>query len=234
VLNHLASAAEPHVQGNPVFCGYPAVERTGMLLITSNKGMVGAYDHNIIALASEHLMVRDIPAEVVTLGTVGKAAMLRRGYHIHADFSLLDDTARDADLTPVAQIVLEGFHNRVFDEFFVAYTQFKTGSRLQPTILQLLPIRPISAKVREYLYEPSPEDLLMALMPKIIRFQIHQAFLEAATAENASRVIAMRTATKNATDLVDHLKLNYNKVRQQTITAELVDILGGSAALSEN
>jgi len=159
VLNHLASAAEPHVQGNPVFCGYPAVERTGMLLITSNKGMVGAYDHNIIALASEHLMVRDIPAEVVTLGTVGRAAMLRRGYHIHADFSLLD---------------------------------------------------------------------------KIIRFQIHQAFLEAATAENASRVIAMRTATKNATDLVDHLKLNYNKVRQQTITAELVDILGGSAALSEN
>jgi len=235
VLNHLASAAEPYVQENPIFCGYPSVKRTGLLLITSSRGMVGAYDHSVIALASEHLKGRDLPAKVITFGRVGRNAMLRQGYDIHADFSLLDDAARGADLTPAARVVLDGFHKRLFDEVFVVYTQFKPGSRLQPTVFQLLPIRPeLSSQTHEYLYEPSQADLLMALIPRTIRFQIYRAFLEAVTAENTSRVTAMRTATKNAADLMDHLKLNYNKVRQQTVTAELIDILGGSTALSKN
>jgi len=160
--------------------------------------------------------------------------MLREGHHIHADFGLLDDRADITAMTPVARVILDGFRDRRFDEVVIAHTQFEPGARLRPAVRQLLPLGP-SAPVewRDYIYEPDPHELLLGLLPRVIRFQLYQMFLESLMAENMSRGVAMRAATQNAADIVDRLTIGYNKARQEAITAELMDILGGSAALVE-
>jgi F-type H+-transporting ATPase subunit gamma len=136
------------------------------------------------------------------------------------------------DLTPLARLLLDGYSEGNFDEVSIAYTRFREGTRLQPVVRQLLPIAPPQdIRPRQYIYEPSPLELLRALLPRIIRFQLYEAFLESLAAENTSRMVAMRTATSNAGDIVSDLSLSYNKARQEAITSELMDILGGTAAL---
>lgn len=235
VLNHLASAAESRVRDDPMFCGYSDVRRLGLLLITSNRGMVGSYNQYIISLATRYLEAHRSAAEVITIGRVGRNAMLRQNRQIHADFSQLTDHDDITALTPVARVVLDGFHDRVFDEVAIAYTQFHIGARIKPIIRPLLPLCPTpTVERRQYIYEPAPEELLMALLPRLIRFQIYQAFLEALAAENASRMAAMHNATQNAHHLIDELTISYHKTRQQEITSELLDIMGGASALDQD
>ncbi|MBC7235939.1 MAG: ATP synthase F1 subunit gamma, partial [Chloroflexi bacterium] len=228
VLTHLASAAEPELETNPMFCGYRQVERIGMLLITSNKGMAGPYNYNMLERANAYIEAQRAPVELITIGREGREAMLRRGREIHADFILPEDAIELSDMNPVAQVVLDGFSQRHFDEMVLAYTQFQPGARLVPTVRPLLPFCPEApSERREYVYEPEPAELLRSLLPRVIRFQIFQAYLESLMAENTSRQVAMRAATQNAEDLVQDLTMTYNKARQQAITAELADLLGG-------
>ncbi len=234
VLNHLASAAESGIQENPIFCGYPDVKRIGMLLITSSRGMVGTYNLDVIALANDYYHTSALPVEFVTIGKAGREALLRQGFSIHADFDHLGDLPGINDLAPVAQVLLDGYRERAFDKVTMLYTQFRPGARLQPTIRQLLPItleRPVHA--REYLYEPEPQELLTTLLPRLIRFQVYEAFMESLCAENTARMLAMRSATRNADELMGSLTMSYNKARQQAITAEIMDILGGASVMEE-
>lgn len=232
VLAHLATAAESYVRTNPMFCGHARVDRIGMLLITSDRGMVGTYNHNVIVMASRYIESRHMPVELVTIGKVGRDAMLRRGYHIHAEFAQLADTIDIAAMSPVAGVLLDGFRDRIFDQAVVAHTQFRHRARMRPTVQQLLPLCPLDiAQPRPYIYEPDPEQLLQALLSRLVRFQIYQAFLESLAAETVSRMVAMHTASENASDLVDHLTITYNKARQQAITREISDIMGGATAL---
>jgi len=235
VLNHLASAAESVIHEHPMFCGYSNVNRTGMLLITSDRGMAGAYDHNVVSLATQYIESRNLKAELITIGKMGRTMMLREDYQIHAEFSSLSDKVDITDLTPVARVLLDGFRDRVFDEAVICYTEFQSGARLKPTIRQLLPICPGEAPTRrEYIYEPDPAELLQALLPRLIRFQIFQAFLESLAAENTSRMVAMHAATQSANDIIGNLTISYNKARQQAITAEINDIFGGTSALDKD
>lgn len=232
VLNHLAAAAEAGVRANPLFCGYSAVDRIGMLLITSDRGMVGAYDANILTAAARYIEAHEQRVQVITIGKVGRTAMLRQGVPIHAEFTSLGDDIDISDLTPVARVIQEGFDRRTFDQVVIAYTQFRPGARLKPAVRQLLPVCPEDvSNARAYIYEPSPSELLMALLPRLIRFQIYQAFLESQAAENTSRMVAMHAATQNASDIIGGLSISYNKARQQAITSEMLDILGGASAL---
>ncbi len=228
ILTHLASAAESYARESPFFCGYSDVQRLAMLLISSDRGMVGTYNLDIIALATDLCYRSPVPVEVITIGKIGRDAMLRRGFSIHADFSQLGDVSDITAMTPVARVLLDGFNERVFDRVTMVYTQFGPGARLRPTARQLLPIcpeRPTSS--REYIYEPEPQELISALLPRLIRFQVYEAFLEALCAENVSRMMAMRSATRNAEELIEHLTISYNKARQQAITAEILDIVSG-------
>lgn len=231
VLNHLASESEAQVRENPMFCGYAQVKRIGILLITSDKGLAGAYNHEILTLVSRYVGAQRAPAVFITIGKTGRDAMLQQGHTIHAEFGPLSDTADITAMMPVARVLLDGFADRTFDEVVVAYTQFQPGAQLKPAIRQLLPVSPEQvAERREYLYEPEPQELLLALLPRLIHFQIYQAFLESLAAEHQSRRMAMHNATENADELIAHLRLSYNKARQQEITSELVDILGGTNA----
>lgn len=236
VLSHLASAAEAEIRDNPMFSGYDALHCIGLIVMTSNRGMVGAYNHNVIALVREYAenlknQIADIAFEALTIGKVGRNALLHLDYHIYADWEL-DDKVDITALTPIARAVLDGFQERAFEQVMIAYTPFRRGMRLQPRIQQLLPLAPMTpSERREYIYEPTPQELLLSLLPRIVRFQIYQAFLESLVAENMSRMTAMQSATQNAEHLVEQLTLAYNKARQQAITAELLDIIGGSAEM---
>jgi len=115
----------------------------------------------------------------------------------------------------------------------IAYNQFLGGVRFSPTVRQLLPIQPEETTRRQYIYEPDPQSLLAELVPMVLRFQLFQAVLDALTAETAARMLAMRVATRNAQDLIERLRVNYNKARQQAITNEMLDIVGGSSAVQQ-
>ena len=233
VLNHLAASAEASLRENPLFCGHAPIRRTAILLVTSNRGMAGAYDQNAISMALRRIDAAMAQVETITVGRVGRDEMLRRGTPIHADFSHLDDKLDIEAITPVARVILDGFRKRVFDECVMVYTRFAEGAKLKAVARELLPIcaNPIE-RPRDYIYEPSPDKMVERLLAQILRFQIYAALLESLAAENTSRAVAMRTATHNANDLVGDLQIRYNKVRQQAITAELLDILGGSSAQS--
>jgi F-type H+-transporting ATPase subunit gamma len=232
VLNHLASAADVQVRENPLFCGYSQIDKIGMLLITSDRGMVGAYDGNILAMANGYIKAHAGRVQVITIGKVGRTAMLRQGVPIHAEFTNLSDNLDITDMTPVARVLLDGFSSHLFDEVVIAYTQFRKGVRLKPEIRQLLPVCPeAQPETRTYIYEPEPSALLMALLPRLVRFQLYQAYLESLAAENTARMVAMHAATENATEIIGDLTISYNKARQQAITSEILDILGGASAL---
>lgn len=232
VLSHLASAADSYVQESPFFCGYSDVKRLAVLLISSDKGMVGTYNLDLVALAASFCRSSSLPVELITIGKVGRDAMLHQGFQIHADFSQLVDATDITAMTPVAHVVLDGFRERVFDRVAIIYTQFRPGARLRPMVRQLLPIclqQP--PKLYTYIYEPEPQELISILLPQWIRFQIYEAFLEALVAENVSRMMAMHSATRNAQGLIEHLVMSYNKARQEKITAEIMDVIGGIGML---
>ena len=235
VLTDLASADEDYVRQEPLFAGYGSDETLGMLLISGDKGMVGAFNQNIIAHATRYIRSADRNAQIITVGKLGREMMLREGYAIHADFSGMDDRADINDMMPLVQVLMDGFRQGVFDRVVVAYTPSRAGARLQPVVRPLLPIQPPhTVSPRQYYYDPNPHELLQALLPRLIRFQVYQAFLESLAAENVSRMLAMHAATKNADELMGRLTVSYNKARQQMITSEIMDILGGSAALDDN
>ena len=229
LLTHLAWADEEAVRANPLFCGYDQIDSVGMILITSNKGLVGSYNHNLLAQALR--VVEHRPAvKAITLGRQGQLAMLRRGVPIHADVHLPEERVELDDLAPVAQIAIEGMNQRQFDEVVLIHTLYHEGARLQVTTRRLLPVCPEApTERRNYVYEPEPEELFRSLLPRVIRFQLFEAYMESLVAENVSRMVAMRAATQNADDVIKDLTLAYNKARQQAITAEMADLLGERA-----
>ena len=229
VLNHLAATAAAQLAGNPVFCGHDAVERIGLLVISSDKGMVGSFNSDIVAHAVGYAEQQTVPVDVIALGRIGRESMLGRGYPVHADFASTE-SPETAEISSVAQVLLQGFGGRSFQEVVMVFATGGRGTPIHPLTRPLLPLRPSEGEVhREYIYEPDPEELLRGLLPRIIRFQVFQAHLESLIAENMSRRMAMRTATLNANDLIGDLSRSYNKARQENITAEMVDLLGGSA-----
>jgi len=233
VLAHLAEAAGPEIADEPLFRGRKEIRHIGAVLITSQRGMAGAYDHNVVMRAQSFASGVGVPVAFVTIGRVGREAMLRQGYKIHADLAFRDNLTL-IDVTPLARLLLDSFVEGVFDRIVLIYTQFHSGARLEPTVQELLPIVSTTSKRhRSYIYEPSIEALIRSLVPRVVRFQLYQALLESFAAENASRAVAMRSATQNAQSLLEDLSLSYNKARQQAITEELRDLLGGSMGYEE-
>jgi len=229
VLTHLATAAV-EMSSLPVFKERTPVRRIAVLVFTSNLGMVGAYDDNVLAVALRHAASPEIECEYITIGRTGRNALLHQGRVIHADFSPLDDKADITQLTPIAQVALDGYEQGLYDQVWIASTRFQASARLQPGSWRLLPIQPPKAvRARQYIYEPDPDQIVQALVPRIVRFQIYQAFLEAMATENAARTVAMQTASHNAADLIKHLNISYSNARQQAITSELRDIVATGA-----
>lgn len=213
-----------------------SVNRTLVLLITADRGLAGGFNSNVIRLASTYMNgCRDegVGVEVVTVGRKGRNWLLRYDPVIRADFTGMPDNPRSYDIDPITRILVDDFTDGQFDEVVMIYTRFVNTVQQIPTVQKLLPIEPAEAPVTmapSYLFEPSPEAVLSQVLYGFIEVQVLQAVYESIASEHSARMVAMHNATDAANELIDSLTLTYNKARQEGITSELMDIIGGSVA----
>jgi F-type H+-transporting ATPase subunit gamma len=232
LLTHLAAQRRETEEMHPLLQERP-VDKVAMVLLTSDRGLCGAFNTNIIRQALEYIEALPVPVDVVAVGRKGRDIMLRRGQSLVAEFSDLPAQPTLADLTPIARIVLDGFLDGTYD-----------------TVKRLLPLTPTemekqamaeyveeatleTVEVPEYIYEPDPRTILDTVVPRFTELQVYQAVLESIASEHSARMVAMRNATENAEALTQDLQLTYNKARQRAITREIMDIAGGAEALAQ-
>lgn len=247
ILSNLAAQRGVDETVHPLLEIREEIETVGVVLITADKGLCGSYNHNMIQAASRFIAELSYPVELVTIGRRGRDAMWRTGHKIVSEFSDLPPQPRLLDITPIAHTVIDGFIARQYDVVYLAHTDFINTLSQRPAIWQLLPIRPLDLGVTaisehrgesreetvEYIYEPDPHSILDTVLPRFTELQIYQALLESLASEHSARMVAMRSATENANELLADLTLTYNRARQEAITKEVLDIAGGAEALAK-
>ena len=247
ILKNLAAQRGADETAHPLLQVRAEIHTVGLVLITADKGLCGGYNHNMIQQAWRLMNELPYPVELITVGGRGRDAMWRMKQKIVAEFSNLAPRPRLLDVTPIARAAMDGFVSGRFDVVYLAHTDFVNTLTQRPAIWQLLPIRPLhlaatpasehhsktpQAAAIEYIYEPDPRTILNTVLPRFTELQVYQAILEAFASEHSARMVSMRTATENANDLVADLTLTYNRARQEAITNEMLDIVGGAEALA--
>ena len=234
VLNDLAPYADP--DANPLLVKRP-VKTALMVLITSDRGFVGAMNTNNLRSALRHSEA--LPAaRWIAVGRKG-IAQVRRITRPVAEFSGLGDRPTTADTNVVARVLTEEFLSGNVDEVYLAFTQFVNTLRQVPTVRRILPLVPEEEDIDErgpslqYLFEPDPETVLGAVLPRLLEVAMYQAVLESLASEHSARLIAMRNATEAAGDLISELTLQANKARQWRITKEMLEIASGAEAMAK-
>lgn len=209
--------------------------------ITADRGLAGGLNGNMNRAGASLLLEYQPDVErisVLPVGRKGRDFFRRSGMDLVADFSELGDFPNFEDVRPIARIIMDDFLSGKVDKVIIGYQRFVNAAVQRPTTVQILPIEPPAAteadasmaKV-EFIIEPSPEALLNTLLPRFVEMQVYAAVLEARASEQSARMVAMRQATDAANEMASDLTLAYNKARQESITAELLDLVGGVAAL---
>ena len=207
------------------------VKRLSVVHVTPDRGLCGALPGSLNRNVATFSLEAAGPVSVVAVGRKGRDFMARYGRDVRAVFTGLGERPKLADITPIARLVIDDFTNRDTDAVYVAYGEYVSTMVQRPVLRRLLPVEPAvlpAAHAVGYIYEPQSAQLLAALLPRSVEMEIYHAVLEANASEQSARMVAMRSATENANDLVKDLTLVANKVRQETITAELLDIIGGT------
>jgi F-type H+-transporting ATPase subunit gamma len=239
-LGNLSSRIDPEI--HPLLVKKEDVSRVELLHFSADRGLCGSFNSNTINAAEKWVNEQKENGKEYGLTLVGKKG---RDYFRRKDFNITTAHVQvygQVDISFVDQMTSE-FINRYLsdeiDELYMMYTRFVSMAKQEPTIVKLLPIEPPQSKeeseevATEYLCEPSAEALLIELLPKHISVQILNAFLQSEVSEHAARMAAMDNATKNCSEMVDELTMIYNKARQASITAELMDIVGGAEAIKK-
>ena len=216
------------------------VKRIALIVFSSNSSLCGGFNANVIkhthqwldehqALGKENILIYPIGRKVAD-------AMIKQGYEVRGDFQHMADKPSFAEASALAQELMDKFERGEVDQVEVLYNHFKNTASQILTHEVYLPI-PIKAsdeiapkEETDYILEPSREELLQMLLPKVLRMKFYTILLDSNASEHAARTMAMQIATDNADDLLQELTLMYNKTRQQAITNELLDIVGGSMA----
>jgi F-type H+-transporting ATPase subunit gamma len=236
VLSYIARLPALEDALNSLIQPRPSIKRVGLLLVTADRGLAGGFNANVIRKAAIFMRERRQAGQevaVVTVGKKGRDWLLRYDPVIRAEFTGLPDNPTSLDVNPVAHVLIQDFTQGHFDEVYLVYTDFINTLRQVPVANKLLPIEPAEPSVNmapEYIFEPSPEAVLNRVLYGFTEVQILQAIYESIASEHSARMVAMRNATDAANELIDTLTLTYNKARQEGITNELMDIIGGSMA----
>lgn len=246
VIINLASLYEEPI--HPLLTYRVPVRSVLIIIFTSDRGLCGAYNHNIMRVATDYARRLPVPARYIAVGRKGRDILWRMRADLVAEFHGLPAVPSFLNTSPIARTAIEEFLEGRVDEIFLAYTDFVNLLRQQPVIRRLLPLRPSELDLQvvseyvvdmqpvgvvDYLYEPSQEAILNTILPRFTELQVYQAALESSASEHAARRLAMRNATDNAEDLLQDLTLMRNKARQQAITRELLDIAGGAEVLHQ-
>lgn len=228
------------------------VERVCYVHISADRGLAGGYNANINRLAEQTLAKEERPYEVITIGRRGRIHLQRRDVTIYKDYEGIGDDVHVEQARELSRELTELYIDGTFDEVNFIFTRFISSGTQRPGIVQLLPLTGLDSEdagepqgvdeavdtdengeeeQTEYLYEPSAAAVLDLLLPRHIDMQVYSALLEAKASEHIARMLAMRSATENAGEMIDALTLSFNRARQAEITKEIAEIVGGAEAL---
>ncbi|MBI4299380.1 MAG: ATP synthase F1 subunit gamma [Chloroflexi bacterium] len=233
LLSHLAAQPTEEDTVHPLLRSRE-VRAVEVIHITPDRGLAGGLNANLNRRTGQFILEQRVPTKVVAVGRKGRDFMIRYGRDVRAVFTNVSDRPALTDVTPIARVVTEDYLNHVADAVYVVYSQFVTTTVQRPVVQQLIPVKPAELSAQEmvgYIYEPDTLGVLATLLPRYIEMQIYHAVLESIASEQSARMVAMRNATENAKDMIQSLTILMNKVRQETITKELLDIVGGAIAL---
>ena len=210
------------------------VNNVGMVVITPDRGLAGGMHANINRQVARFILGSDATVRSIVVGRKGRDFLVRYTDTVQAVFTDLSDRVSLADTTAISRLVIDGYTEGEFDEVHLAYMRFVSTVQQEPVIERILPVEPAaleSAQRVGYIYEPDPATVLSALLPQFVEMQVYHAILESIASEQSARMVAMRNATDNANQLASDLTLVMNKLRQDSITNELLDLVGGQVAL---
>ncbi|MEK9181372.1 MAG: ATP synthase F1 subunit gamma [Patescibacteria group bacterium] len=259
MVKNLSGRVKP--QQHPLLRAPKSVKRAAILLITSNRGMAGTFNNQVIAQTLDY--TREIleknpgaSVDILVSGKKGADAAVKNHLNVVADFKRVDVNLRAEDTSAISQLVTEKFSNKEYDLVCVAYTDFVSTLIQKARIKVLLPfsrldLASVSAAEDdlgrvtgrtekesmnklgslEYLFEPTPDSVFEKLLPRLIELQVYQAILESNASEHSARMVAMKNASDAAADIIDDLTLEYNQIRQAFITREIAEISAGRLAL---
>jgi F-type H+-transporting ATPase subunit gamma len=233
VIADLAALPQPEGAFHPLLQRRP-IKRIAIIHITADRGLSGGLDANLNRKTASFILKQTIPVSLITVGRRGIDYMRRYNQNIRAEFNKLGDNPSLLDTLPISRIIIEDFTGGLCDLVYVVYAQFINTLRQTPVVQQILPVVPAQIhKVQnvDYIFEPSPSEVLNKLLPRFVESEVYHAVLESIASEQSARMVAMRNATESANDLIQSLTLAYYKARQESITSELLDIVGGAAAI---
>jgi F-type H+-transporting ATPase subunit gamma len=244
VLTHIA--AQPGRQSlHPLLTERQNPKSVLAIVITSDRGLAGAYNTNVIRFIVQHFDKYRLPVSYIAVGRKGRDLLIRRHKPVIADFSGLPAAPTFADVSAIGRLAVDEFQRGETDEVFLVYTKFINTGRQTADMKKLLPLEVKSGEGRvvnyeqhsgpaaAYEYEPDQREILDEIIPRFTALQVYQAILESQASEHAARMVAMHNATDNAKELATAYELQYNKMRQQTITNDILDIVGGAEALTK-
>lgn len=237
VVKHVARATSEY---HHPFMRTRAINRVGLIVVTSDRGLCGGLNANLLRETIHQLRewgAESKEVDLCVIGRKGQAFFKRVGGRVIASVDNLGDTPGTGDLLGILNVMLDAFYQGEIDALHIVYNEFVNTMTQKPTFKQLVPL-PKSTEERstlghywDYIYEPDAKELLDALLERYIEVQIYQAVVENIACEQAAKMIAMKSATDNAGDLIKEFQLAYNKARQAAITQELAEIVGGADAL---
>ena len=229
------SSADAGDQKNPYTQVRP-IQKVLLVAITSNRGLCGGFNANVIkaALHQAKTAFADATVEVITIGKKGND-ILSKSLTVKENYNTLLESVGYAQTAEVAQQIMEDYTAGHYDKVVLLYNQFKNAATQVVNIEDYLPIvhkETAETQARDYIYEPNQQEIITELLPKSLKMQLFKALRDSLAGEHGARMTAMHKATDNATELRDQLKLTYNKARQAAITNEILEIVGGAEALN--
>jgi F-type H+-transporting ATPase subunit gamma len=237
ILSNLSDSID--VDSLKVYFNQKEVKNTLLVVITSDRGLCGSFNANVIKQANA-LIKEQYAGKNITILPIGKKAFEfygKQGYQMITDFKDIFLQLNAENSFAIGEYILQQFKTGKFDKVEIIYNQFKNAATQILTAEPFLPIvkqagtGAVQSK-NDYIFEPSKEEILEELIPRILKTQLYKALLDSQASEHGARMVAMDKATENAGDIIKGLKLEYNRARQAAITKEISEIVGGAAALS--
>ena len=239
---------------HPLLALNTKAKRSVLLVLTSNRGLCGGYNAGLLRIALQHVKQSEGKNEAVDIHAVGKKGIAYfrfLGYKMASTRTDIEDKPQFAQVEPIANAMIEAYARKEVDSVHVTYCRFESTARQRPEIIQLLPLRQSAAEQANpsggkatgaapvkhaaagvFEFSPPAEELLADLLPLMVKARLFQCFMDAAVSEQVARMVAMKSATEAAGDMIRSLGQQYNRARQSQITMELLDIMGGANALA--
>lgn len=225
---------------HPLLSARTPIRNVLVIMVSGDRGLAGSYNVNILRNTLFFFDQFSQTVDYLSVGKKGRDLLLRRQANVIAEFTALKSPVTFLEVSPIARLVIDDFKNQVYDQVYLSYTNFESMTRQQPVIRKILPLEveysgsgsnvTHTKSNSVFTYEPDQNEILDEVVPRFIATQIYQSILSSQASEFAARMLAMHNAADNARQLVGLLKLEYNKVRQQIITNEMLDIVGGASA----